>query len=447
MSDLLIELLQRLDGKAHTYHDLNLYARGRQPLAYLSPESKKALGNRFGRIASNIPKIAVTSLAERLRVSGFHGADVWPDFIRNDLDQLAPVLHREALTLGQSFAIVWADSSGRPVVTVESAEQVAVKRNPISREVIAAVKRVRTKTTTETWLYLPDQIQHYRANSPGASTAGFDLVESLDNPLGVVPVVPFTNADRLLDEDGISEIEDLKPLVDGLNKALADMAVALEYSARPRRWATGIELTERPLLDADGDPVLEDGEPVMEVVNPIPEGNRAMISEAADARFGQLDGADLQGFKNAIDVWLGQIMAVSALPSHFIGITANQPASADALRASEASLTARAEARQLTFGRSWEQVARLVVAVRDGVDPSTVTARVVWADASTRSLAQEADAAVKLHQAGLLSRESTLARLGMTADEIATELSRTAADAALASDLKLSRFMSDMSNN
>jgi hypothetical protein len=43
---------------------------------------------------------------------------------------------------------------------------------------------------------------------------GFHVVESIANPLGVVPVVPLLNSDRILDE-GVSEIEDLKPLVDG----------------------------------------------------------------------------------------------------------------------------------------------------------------------------------------------------------------------------------------
>ena len=72
---------------------------------------------------------------------------------------------------------------------------------------------------------------------------------------------------------------------------------------------------------------------------------------------------------------------------------------ADALRAAEASLTARAEARQATFGRSWEQVARLMIAVRDGRDPNMIDdIRVQWADAATRSVAQEADAVVKLFQ-------------------------------------------------
>ena len=81
-------------------------------------------------MASNIPRLAVTALAERLRVTGFTGADVWPDWIANDLDQLSGVAHREALALGTSYAIVWARPDGTPRVTVESARQVTVADRP-----------------------------------------------------------------------------------------------------------------------------------------------------------------------------------------------------------------------------------------------------------------------------------------------------------------------------
>ena len=196
--------------------------------------------------------------------------------------------------------------------------------------------------------------------------------------------------------------------------------VTSEYVGRPRRWATGIELTEEPLLDADGNMTVGvDGNPVMTEVNPIPEGNRAMISESDQARFGQLEAANLAGYEASVRVLLAQIMAVSTLPGHYVGILTDNPASADALRAAEASLTARAEARQATFGRSWEQVARLMVAVSDGRDPQQVEARVQWADAATRSEAQEADAMVKLHQAGLLPASYALAKLGYSDDEVA----------------------------
>ena len=144
------------------------------------------------------------------------------------------------------------------------------------------------------------------------------------------------------------------PLVDALNKSLADMMVTSEYVGRPRRWATGIELTENPVIGDDGQPTDE-----LVDVNPIPEGARAMISENDQAKFGQLQAADLSGYEASVRVILGQIMAVSTLPAHYVGVFTDNPASADALRAAEASLTARAEARQAIFGRAWEQVARL----------------------------------------------------------------------------------------
>ncbi|WP_168703062.1 phage portal protein [Gordonia paraffinivorans] len=424
--DLLTALLQKVDEPAARFAELDRYYTGTQPLAYLSPDARKALGDRFGRLASNLPRLAVTSLAERLRVTGFVGADVWEDWLRNDLDQESGVAHREALLLGSSYVIVWSDATGRPKVTVESAKQVGVLTDPGTRRITAAVKRWETPTTTEATVFLPDQVIRLRAQQTGATTNGFKVVETLDNPLGVPPVVRLKNSDRLLD-DGVSEIDDLRPLVDALNKILVDMMTTSEYVGRPRRWATGIELEE----DEDGN-----------AVNPIPEGNRAMISENESARFGQLEAAGLDGYQNAVDVLLGQIMAVSALPAHYIGQLSDTPASADALRAAEASLTARAEARQAAFGRAWEDVARLIVGVRDGVDPQQVDVRVQWADASTRSIAQEADAVTKLYAAGLLPASYALKRLGYSDSEIEEIAAARRGDALNAMAVDLGKLVS-----
>lgn len=411
-TDLLTTLLQRLDEPLARYSELDSYYSGTQPLSFLSPEAKVALGTRFGRMASNIPRLAVTAMGERLRVSGFTGADVWGDWIASDMDQLSGVAHREALTLGSGFVIVWANPDGTPRISVESARQVAVMRDPGTRHVIAAVKRWSDDKRTYATLFEPDTITRLQADSIGATTAGFRTVNTIPNPLGWTPVVELANTDRLLGP-GVSEIDDLIPLCDALNKSLADLLVTSEYFARPRRWATGIELEETDVLDDNGVPTGE-----TTAVNPIPEGHRAMTSESPETKFGQLPGADLSAYESSVKVLLGQIAGVSGLPPHYLGVLADQPASADALRASEASLTARCEARQATFGRAWEDVARLVVAVRSGADPTTVDVRVQWADAATRSVAQEADAVTKLFASGLLPASYALARLGYSADEV-----------------------------
>lgn len=429
--DLRTQLLQGIDAPLGSYGLLESYYRGEQPLAFLAPESRKALGDRFGRMSSNLCRLAITSIAERLRVTGFEGLDIWDSWLRNDLDQTAGLAHREALLLGSSYVVVWADSQGRPQVSVESARQMSMIVDPGTRRPIAAAKRWTTDTTTEATIFEADTVTRLRANNTGAVTAGFQVVEVLDNPLGVVPVVRLTNTDRILDS-GVSEIADLMPLVDGLNKILADALVSSEFFARPKRWATGVELVEEPVLDDDGEPTGE-----VEEVSPIAEDDRMVTIESPEAKLGQLSGADLGAYEAGVRMLLGQIMAVSSLPAHYIGVTSTNPSSAEAMRAAEASLTARAESKQQLYGRSWEQVARLVDAVANNRPVDTgVTVRAQWADAATRSIAAEADAITKLYQSGLLPADYALAKLGYSETEIAeirvarrtAELDRAAVD-------------------
>lgn len=400
---ILQALLQKLDEDTATFSRLDRYYQGTPPLAFLAPEARDALGGRFGVLGSNLCRLAVTALSERLRITGFSGdAEVWPHWIAADMDQLAPIAHREALTLGSAFVIVWADGAGRPTISVEDARQVAVVRDPGTREIIAAVKRWTTATETHAVLYQADTITRFRAAST-AATAGFSTVEVIDNPLGVVPVVELANTDRL-NAAGVSEMTDLLPLQDALNKLLMDMLVGSEYYARPRRWASGVELIEE-----------EDGQ----LNNPFPETDRMMIAEDPGAKFGQLPAADLSSYQSAITSIVQQMQAISGLPDHYVGISSNQPPSADAMRAAEAALTARAEQRQQVLGRAWEQVARLVAAIATGRDPMSIDVRISWADPATRSIAQEADAVVKLYQAGLLPVSYALKRLGYSEGEIA----------------------------
>lgn len=401
-TDVLSRILQQLDEKAARYSRLGAYAAGQQPLTFLAPEIRTQLNNRLARVAVNVPGLLVGSLVERLRITGFSRPDVWGDWLANGMPELSAVAHREALILGESFAIVWANDDGSPRVTVESPMQTTALTNPATREITLAAKRweVPDGPKAGTWavLYGPDKITRYHSQAIGATTLGFNRVDTIDNPLGVVPVVRFRNGGRLLD-DGLSEMSDAIPLVDALVKLTTDLLTSSEYAARPRRWATGLELSEDPATGA--------------AVNPISEGDRLMVNEAPDGKFGQLPGADLAGYQTAIQTVMRLISATTGLPDHMLGLTGENPTSADSIRASEAALTAKAEAKQLTFGRAWGQVAALMAAVRDGSDPRASTITPTWADPSTRSAAQEADAVVKLHAAGIITTAEARERLGI----------------------------------
>ena len=228
------------------------------------------------------------------------------------------------------------------------------------------------------------------------------------------------------------------------------MLTASEAAGKPRRWISGLELTERQRVSDDGTPLTDDdGEPLMETVSPIDDIDtvKTMISENENTKFGQLPGSDLQGFKDGVQVILSQIMAVSALPSHYLGILTSQPTSADALRASEASLTARAEQRQLAFGKAFETVGKLLLSIATGRAVDSIDLHVVWAPADTRSEAQVSDSVTKLVAQGILSRSGALRRMGYSEAEIERELADIRRDAQIGSDVRLGRYLGDLSTN
>lgn len=397
----LTELLQRLDGNAARHSLLNRYYAGEQEMTFLPADVREQLNRRLDRVSVNVPRLLVDSIVERLRIVGFDRPDVWPMWRANDLDEQCAVAHRETLILGEAYAIVWARPDGRPLVSVESAQQVAAEVDPATRELVRAVKRWEGRDGTHAVAYGPDEVVRYRSRNPGATTTGFEVVERIENPLGVPPVVRFVNGGRLLDQ-ARSEMHDVLALTDAAVKLATDMLTASEYGARPRRWATGLELIE----DDEG-----------ETVSPIDEGDRLMVNEAAEGKFGQLPGSDLAGFEASIGVVMRLISAVSGLPEHLLGIGGDNPTSADSIRASEAALTAKAEAHQLAFGRAWGRVAALMVAARDGSDPTALTITPQWADPATRNSAQEADATLKLVTAGVLTVAEARQRLGITEGE------------------------------
>ena len=422
-TELLARLGAELDEHAPHLSILDAYYAGTQPLSYLSPEARDALGARIRQVSINVPRLVVSSLVERLRVVGFTrdgtpDPALWATWTGNDLDQRAALAHREALTLGQAFVIVWTGPDGRARITVESARQMAAERDPATGDVLGALKRWQHPDGGQVAVvYEPDRITRYRTTATGApaDAAVWRTDATIGNPLGVVPVVPMVNTERVLDTGGRSEFADVIPLTDALVKISTDLMVTSEFFARPRRWATGVEIP----TDADGEPV-----------NPFAsDADRTWISEAPESKFGQFAATDLGAYQTAVRVVLQQIMAVTGLPAHYVGVTDQNPASADAIRSAEAALTARAEAKQSIFGQGWERVARLALAVETGTDPAGLDVRVGWADPATRSVAQDADAAVKLVQAGILPPSEALRRLGYTDDEITRIRTAKAAEA------------------
>ncbi|QKT08040.1 phage portal protein [Gordonia sp. X0973] len=435
INDTIQPLTTKLDTTAPKLAALDRYWTGTQPAAFLSTKSREALDGRLTTLSVNFPRMTVRSRSERLEVNGFRTSpdgdpdpDLWRIWTRNGLESAADAAHVDALLYGRSFAVVWADSAGNPTISIESAHQLAVEFDPLTREVLRAFKRWVDPNAKRGYavLYEREAITKLTADArtgdPAAlSATAWSATEIIPNPLGIVPVVPIVNRGRLLELDGTSEADDVLGLTDALAKLLADAMTTSEFYARPRRWVTGLEIVEEPRLDDAGNPVLDEhGEPIVDVLEPFSnEMNRMMHAEDPDTRFGQFDAARLDGYGDMIATITNQVGALSGLPPHYLGLAGDQPASAEALRASEASLVSRCYDLQQQFGRAWSQVMALAIAVRDGVDPRTLDISTMWASPETRTPAEAADAAAKLTAIGVPLTVAADVVLGWTPEQIA----------------------------
>lgn len=420
MTDLdnLSALLARLDADQGRLARLDRYYRGVQPAAFMSAASSDALAGRLPSLVVNIPRLACSTLANRLALAGFlrDGAldpALGAAWRQAGGDAVSDRVHLGALVDGRACAIAWVDSQGRLSLTAESARSIAVERDPANGAIIRAVKLWSSPTANGTLpatayasVFEPDRITKWTGPSTGTTAAGWTKVETLPNPLGVVPVVEFLNRGRVDDLGGVSEIEDIAGLTDAISKLTQDAMVASELAALPRRIITGIQI---PLDPATG-----------QRLNPargLSADNMLAITNE-NAKVASWPGADLRSYPDLIKALTTQLGAITGLPGHLLGLLGDQPASADALRASEQALVERAIARQRAFGPSWESVARLVVAITENVPPGSVDVEAQWTSPETRSPAADADAISKLVGAGV-PLALALQRHGWGAEEIA----------------------------
>lgn len=410
-------LNDKIEWQASGLRELDQYYLGEQPAAFLSEDSREALSGSLFKMSVNFPKLVVTSVAERLEIAGFKVNGTKHDglnsaWIANKMRDASAQAHLDALIYGRSFVTVWSNKAGLPQVTVESPLQMAVLRDPATREVTSAFKRwvdaegfARGALYTAEKIYMmkgsrvtrPDVYGWDEVTSDGFVSTGWTTEDTIHNPLGVVPVVPVVNRGRLTEVDGRSEMLDVLGLTDALNKIMQDAMVTSETAARPRRWATGLETQ----YDNDGKPV-----------DPFRDSERTgkmFTAEDPEVKFGQFEATELSAYATMTATITQQIGALSGLPPHYLGLHGDQPASADAIRSAEASLVARCRELQRTFGQAWSDIAGLMIQILDDSEP--VDVRVLWESAETRTPAQAADAAVKLIQVGLpleVVAESTL---------------------------------------
>jgi len=427
------------------------YASGRQP-SYLTDRQKEFLGlkarNTKYLYAHNLCQLVIDSVVERLRIEEFRPADTdnpseaitalikgW--CASNRLDALLDDVHEAACRDGRAYLLVdWNGQRPRWTINLvfDGTQGIRMIRDASTDGALFAVKTwqvndilnpVNNGSTRKT-LYFPDRVEKYiSASDSNPGIAGtrwapyidadgepwpIPWVDAQGQPLGIA-AIEFPNP-------GGSEIEQLLPLQDMLNKSDLDVIAASDASGFRILYVTGAQ----PKLKTDG---AEESE----TIGPA----KLMRLTDPNAKLGAIDASDPTSIIASSKYWIESLAGISRTPQYlFQALGADQP-SGESLKEQEVGLLHKVQRRQTVFGNAWEDVlylsARLQTLYRpqDAADIGIVDT--IWASAEefvddiaiqqVEAAAQKtaAEAAILRQQLGV-SQAQILRELGYTDEQI-----------------------------
>lgn len=415
LSKMLAELDSRGKRCKRNLTYLDATAECKIPEAVVSARLTKAYKLLMPMAGAPWAGVVVDSVLDRLEVGGIRTGDkqldqalwrgVWQ---ANALDSESKLGHQGVLTNGRAFATVWPAADGQPEVVLDGAEQMIVqyqegRHQPRHR--VAALRRWLDDDDRENLtLYTADSL--YKLRETKEQTAGSDRVKAgdkwwtqravigrngepeawpLPNPFKVVPVVEIATNRRLKAgafPHARGEYEHCLGLLERIDLlTFLGLIVAL-WMGFPLRGVVGDTI----LRDDDGNalpPFASKPDEIVQFENPA----------AKLVEFKAADRGNLSIFDE-----LAQLAYVTKSPAHYFPMSSGlSNISADMIRALEGGLHAKVDGIHKPFiGEGWEEVTRV-----GGVmlpDPIKVPreAAVWWIDRQSRSLAEMADAAVKL---------------------------------------------------
>ncbi|GLP64329.1 putative structural protein - phage associated [Streptomyces sp. TUS-ST3] len=369
------------------------------------------------------PRVGVESLEERLDLEAFRwadgsdSADLSEIAEANDLFDESSLAHLDALVYGREYLAVGSGDCGTPdcppLISAESPLDMTLMWDARLRMGTAALRECQADGFVESGpeermivLYLPDQT----VTALPSPSGGWEVIDRDMHNLGVVPVVRMANRQRTADRVGKSEITpEVMSITDAACRRLMGMEVAAEFFGAPQRYILGA--SESAFQDAEGN-AKSAWETYIGRVLALERDEDGNVPTV-----GQFAAHDPTAMTRIIDLYARIMSSQFGLPPHMLGYTTDNPASADAIRSTEAKLVKRSERRIRRYGAAWQQAMRLALWVRDG-EPPDKTRRIetVWRNPATPTVAAQADATVKLVQAGILPADSdvTLEMAGLT---------------------------------
>lgn len=315
---------------------------------------------------ANYCPIPIDALSERLVVNGFGADDIQSKLFQewwasNRMDALQGRVYTAAIRDGDTFVLVeWNNDRGM----VEYTHELALVDGVGMRVYYDPEKRKSIALASKHWVidrgpsmgkarrmnvYYPDRIEKYISydDSDRGVWLKYDdgrgwplwwtrTGTEQGEPLGV-PVVHFKNKDQGYNT-GQSELEDVEPLQNALNKSIIDLLAAADTTAFRLYYMLG---------DDPANLSIGPGAWIWSPKSPnSPDGGVAV---------GHIPGENLDYFIRLKDSIAMEIARVTRTPLSYFQISGDRPA-ADTLMQEESGLVAKAAKCCIDFGNAWEDL-------------------------------------------------------------------------------------------
>lgn len=340
---------ESLDAKARAYGVLWDYYDGRQPLRYSTDRLQSVFNAIHVNFRENWCGAVINASTDRLNLTGFAVSDdeeatgyLAGLFADADLGLESDDVHLAMLVCGEAFVISWKEDGGEVDAYYNDPRLVHVQydvNNP--RLMIWAAKRwMADDDTYRLTMYYPDHLEYYYTRAKAEHVRGATAYEPLDpptapNPYGKIPVFHFRRATRAIR----SELGDVIPLQDAVNKLFADMMVAAEFGAFRQRF-----------IISDSDITQLKNAPNELWIIPAGDGTGQGTS------VGEFAQTDLGMYLTAMDRLAMTIAVITRTPKHYMLTQGGDP-SGEALITMEAPLTRKVERYRERASATWKQVA------------------------------------------------------------------------------------------
>lgn len=431
------------------------YYDGEQ-IVYMTTRQKAWLDLHPGKVkfVVNISATVVDAVVERLKVTGFDVADdgeedsgediealLWTWWTANRMDAVQTEAHRSTVRDGEAFVITaWNAAEGRPdfilhqrfVDKTLGGDGFGCWMEYENDDPFGIAKRA-TKQWTELTsdgsrirrtVYYPDRIEKYaldgdwkQVQDDGDTSWPLPWVTSQGQPLGI-PVAHLRNPGLR------SELHDIIPLQDALNKAWLDIMAASDSTAFRMLVVLGFVPT------TDGKEPADDGSNLLQIA---PGQMLSTRKKPGEVSIDAIEPASLDPLLQVEERIIFRVAQISDTPLNRFQIS-RQLAAEGTLKQGDAPLLAKVEERQTLIGNAWEDM--MIQALRQavafgGLQYGDSTVNAVWSPAAVRDEKKEIEVATAKAALGVPTEQIWI-ELGYDSHQIAKMLKSPETQARLA---------------